>query len=195
MLLLNNYCLILLIPVVSGSSGILDSNRCDTHPNCDGDVRLFETLRDLQQVSYQLIDKDINETASNHYYPLTRVKRAFAPYKTGKAVADQVSSTLDQLLKHSGYDKRIRPQLGGPPVSVTINLSIRSMGPVDENRRAFSLDCYFRQSWFDARLRYNASSVDELALNWAFLAKIWKPDTFFVNGKKSYLHKITVSCS
>ena len=66
------------------------------------------------------------------------------------------------------------------------------MGPVDEDREIFSLDCYFRQSWVDERLRFNATVVDELALNWAFLAKIWVPDTFFVNGKKSYLHKITV---
>ena len=34
--------------------------------------------------------------------------------------------------------------------------------------------------------------VTELALNWAFVAKIWVPDTFIVNGKKSYLHKVTV---
>ena len=39
---------------------------------------------------------------------------------------------------------------------------------------------------------YNTSGLEELALNWAFLAKIWVPDTFFVNGKKSFLHKITV---
>lgn len=75
---------------------------------------------------------------------------------------------------------------------VTINLSIRSMGPVDENDMAFSLDCYFRQSWVDKRLQYNATGVSELALNWQFLEKIWVPDTFFVNGRKSYLHKITV---
>jgi gamma-aminobutyric acid receptor subunit alpha len=29
-------------------------------------------------------------------------------------------------------------------------------------------------------------------MNWQFLNKIWKPDTFFVNGKKSKIHKITV---
>ena len=67
------------------------------------------------------------------------------------------------------------------------------MGPVDENTRTFYLDCYFRQKWMDERLRFNKTDgVEELALNWAFLAKIWVPDTFFVNGKKSYLHKITV---
>ena len=40
--------------------------------------------------------------------------------------------------------------------------------------------------------KYFFSGVTELALNWAFLAKIWVPDTFIVNGKKSFLHKITV---
>ena len=88
---------------------------------------------------------------------------------------------------------------------------VRSMGPVDEMNEVYSLDCYFRQTWMDKRLRYtllppckilhkkcfpacsyNTSGLQELALNWAFLAKIWVPDTFFVNGKASFLHKITV---
>lgn len=77
-------------------------------------------------------------------------------------------------------------------MKVVVNLSIRSMGPVDEGRMAYSLDCYFRQSWYDERLKFNATGISELALNWAFLAKIWVPDTYIVNGRKSYLHKITV---
>lgn len=135
------------------------------------------------------LDEDCDDGEEGHFY---RVKRAFVPYRTGKKVASQVSSALDHLLLFSGYDKRIRPQVGGPPVTVVVNLSIRSMGPVDENVMAYSLDCYFRQSWVDDRLQYNATGVTELALNWAFLAKIWVPDTYVVNGKKSYLHKITV---
>ena len=78
------------------------------------------------------------------------------------------------------------------PVVVNVNLDIRSMGPVDEMSEVYSLDCYFRQSWQDKRLSYNTKGLDQLALNWAFLAKIWVPDTFFVNGKQSFLHKITV---
>ena len=76
---------------------------------------------------------------------------------------------------------------------VTINLSIRSMGPVDENSEVFSLDCYFRQSWVDSRLHYNSTAGDitELALNWQFLSKIWVPDTFFVNEKTAYFHEAT----
>ena len=64
-------------------------------------------------------------------------------------------------------------QVSGPPVRVTINLSILTMGPIEEDTQRFSLDCYFRQSWRDERLGYNATGVDALALNWAFLEKIW----------------------
>ena len=66
------------------------------------------------------------------------------------------------------------------------------MGPIDEVKQIFSLDCYFRQTWKDERLKFNTSDLTELALDWKMLYKIWKPDTFFLNGQKSYLHKITV---
>ena len=29
-------------------------------------------------------------------------------------------------------------------------------------------------------------------MNWQFLSKIWRPDTYFLNGKDSYLHKVVV---
>ena len=72
-------------------------------------------------------------------------------------------------------------------------MAIRSMGPVDETTQTFAFDCYFRQFWTDPRLKFNSTtSLDQLAMNWAFLNKIWRPDTFIVNGKNSYLHKMTV---
>ncbi len=37
------------------------------------------------------------------------------------------------------------------PVQVEVNMFVRSMGPVDEGRQIFTLDCYFRQYWTDAR--------------------------------------------
>ena len=39
---------------------------------------------------------------------------------------------------------------------------------------------------------FNNTEVNSLPMNWQFLNTIWKPDTFFVNGKKSKMHKITV---
>ena len=102
------------------------------------------------------------------------------------------------------YDAKIRPDYDGPPTEVEVNLAIRSMGPVDESKQIFTLDCYFRQYWTDPRLMFTsdrqdpatltmaATRVTEITLNWNFLSRIWKPDTFFVNGKDSYLHKIAV---
>ena len=70
------------------------------------------------------------------------------------------------------------------------------------------MDCYFRQSWVDKRLSFSGYKVDKiysthvtqihihpqdaLALSIEMLRKIWKPDTFVYNGKKSYLHTITM---
>ena len=67
------------------------------------------------------------------------------------------------------------------------------MGPVDEESQTFTMDCYFRQYWQDFRLKFNNRGLVELPMNWQFLTKIWRPDTVFINGKDSYLHKMTVS--
>lgn len=53
------------------------------------------------------------------------------------------------------------------------------------------MDCYFRQSWVDRRLAFSGDDMDTLALSISMLKRIWKPDTYFYNGKQSYLHTIT----
>ncbi|XP_064482180.1 gamma-aminobutyric acid receptor subunit alpha-3-like isoform X2 [Ornithodoros turicata] len=55
----------------------------------------------------------------------------------------------------------------------------------------YSMDCYFRQSWYDRRLQFQ-SDIKLLAVSWQFLERVWTPDTYFFNGKESYLHKVTV---
>ena len=77
-------------------------------------------------------------------------------------------------------------------LQVEINIQIRSMGPVDEESQTFTMDCYFRQYWNDFRLKFKDRGLIELPMNWQFLTKIWRPDTVFINGKNSYLHKMTV---
>ncbi|XP_075213762.1 gamma-aminobutyric acid receptor alpha-like [Lycorma delicatula] len=99
-----------------------------------------------------------------------------------------VSELLDNLLR--GYDNSIRPGFGGPPAVVEVDIMVRSMGPISEVDMTYSMDCYFRQSWLDRRLAY-IGYKDTLALSITMLEKIWKPDTYFYNGKQSYLHTIT----
>ncbi|XP_011702172.1 PREDICTED: gamma-aminobutyric acid receptor alpha-like isoform X2 [Wasmannia auropunctata] len=87
-----------------------------------------------------------------------------------------ISDLLDNLLR--GYDNSIRPDFGGPPATVEVDIM------------TYSMDCYFRQSWVDRRLAFQGGK-ETLALSISMLAKIWKPDTYFYNGKHSYLHTIT----
>ncbi|XP_076181210.1 GABA-gated ion channel [Ptiloglossa arizonensis] len=99
-----------------------------------------------------------------------------------------ISELLDNLLR--GYDNSVRPDFGGPPATVEVDIMVRSMGPISEVDMTYSMDCYFRQSWVDRRLAFQGGK-DTLALSISMLARIWKPDTYFYNGKHSYLHTIT----
>ena len=56
----------------------------------------------------------------------SRQRRAVNFYQTGHKLQGEMSKTLDQLLGPN-YNKRIRPNYGGPPVLVELNLSIRSI--------------------------------------------------------------------
>lgn len=47
-----------------------------------------------------------------------------------------------------------------------------------------------KKQWQDKRLSFNGP-IETLSLSIKMLEGIWKPDTFFYNGKKSYLHTIT----
>lgn len=52
------------------------------------------------------------------------------------------------------------------------------------------MDTYFRQTWDDERLKFSGTQK-EMAVHIKMLQKIWKPDTYFLNGMGSYLHMIT----
>lgn len=57
----------------------------------------------------------------------------------------------------------------------------------------FQMDCYFRQSWYDRRLAFDRGVFnDSMLLSTTVLKKMWSPDTYIANGRKSYLHTITV---
>lgn len=54
------------------------------------------------------------------------------------------------------------------------------------------MDCYFRQYWRDDRLSFSANSIQSLSLSIKMLERIWRPDTYFYNGKHSHIHDLTV---
>ncbi|XP_078534363.1 gamma-aminobutyric acid receptor subunit gamma-1 [Lissotriton helveticus] len=54
----------------------------------------------------------------------------------------------------------------------------------------YTIDIMFAQAWYDSRLKFN-SSMKVLMLNSNMVGKIWIPDTFFRNSRKSDAHWIT----
>ncbi|XP_038213356.1 gamma-aminobutyric acid receptor alpha-like [Zerene cesonia] len=106
------------------------------------------------------------------------------------AVSKNITVVLENLLKN--YEKSQLPTHGkGYPTVVQTNILIRSMGPVSELDMDYSMDCYFRQYWRDTRLSF-FGPIRSLSLSIKMLERIWRPDTYFYNGKHSYVHTITV---
>ncbi|XP_037034467.1 gamma-aminobutyric acid receptor subunit beta isoform X8 [Bradysia coprophila] len=103
-----------------------------------------------------------------------------------------ISAILDSF--SVSYDKRVRPNYGGPPVEVGVTMYVLSISSVSEVLMDFTLDFYFRQFWTDPRLAYRKRpGVETLSVGSEFVKSIWVPDTFFVNEKQSYFHIATTS--
>ncbi|XP_017071758.1 gamma-aminobutyric acid receptor subunit beta isoform X9 [Drosophila eugracilis] len=103
-----------------------------------------------------------------------------------------ISAILDSF--SVSYDKRVRPNYGGPPVEVGVTMYVLSISSLSEVKMDFTLDFYFRQFWTDPRLAYRKRpGVETLSVGSEFIKNIWVPDTFFVNEKQSYFHIATTS--
>ncbi|XP_023647418.1 gamma-aminobutyric acid receptor subunit alpha-1 isoform X1 [Paramormyrops kingsleyae] len=96
---------------------------------------------------------------------------------------------LDSLL--DGYDNRLRPGLGERLTEVKTDIFVTSFGPVSDHDMEYTIDVFFRQSWKDERLKFKGP-MTVLRLNNLMASKIWTPDTFFHNGKKSVAHNMTM---
>ncbi|KAL6118020.1 gabra2 [Pungitius sinensis] len=96
---------------------------------------------------------------------------------------------LDRLL--DGYDNRLRPGFGDRITEVKTDIYVTSFGPVSDTDMEYTIDVFFRQSWKDERLKFHGP-MNILPLNNLMASKIWTPDTFFHNGKKSVAHNMTM---
>lgn len=68
-----------------------------------------------------------------------------------------------------------------------VNKSLtHTLTPIQE----YTMDVFFRQTWIDERLKFEGP-IEILRLNNLMVSKIWTPDTFFRNGKRSISHNMT----
>uniref|UniRef100_A0A0R3RX23 Neur_chan_LBD domain-containing protein n=1 Tax=Elaeophora elaphi TaxID=1147741 RepID=A0A0R3RX23_9BILA len=109
------------------------------------------------------------------------------------SLIQNITRLLDTILLNQ--NRHFRPINGDPnaPLRVEIDVSVRSIGPISEQRMEFSLDCYFRQKWLDRRLAFDKlANRGDLPISSKMLKDIWTPDTYIRNGRHSYLHTLTV---
>ncbi|XP_068081562.1 glutamate-gated chloride channel isoform X6 [Anabrus simplex] len=86
---------------------------------------------------------------------------------------------LDELLKSSRYDKRLRPPVSGT-LTVNVSVLLLSLASPDESSLKYEVEFLLQQQWFDPRLQYsNHSSFDFLnAIH--HHEDVWLPDTYFI---------------
>ncbi|XP_051232867.1 gamma-aminobutyric acid receptor subunit beta-3 isoform X3 [Dicentrarchus labrax] len=119
-------------------------------------------------------------------------KKLYAIYDTSvnePGNMSYVKETVDKLLK--GYDIRLRPDFGGPPVAVGMSIDVASIDMVSEVNMDYTLTMYFQQYWRDKRLAYTGIPLN-LTLDNRVADQLWVPDTYFLNDKKSFVHGVTV---
>ncbi|XP_032384386.1 gamma-aminobutyric acid receptor subunit alpha-6-like [Etheostoma spectabile] len=102
--------------------------------------------------------------------------------------SDNITIILDRLL--DGYDNRLRPGSGGGVTEVKTDIFVTSFGPVSDVEMEYTMDMFFRQMWVDERLKFEGPT-EILRLNNRMVDKIWTPDTFFRNSRKSISHNTT----
>ncbi|KAI4540977.1 hypothetical protein MG293_008119 [Ovis ammon polii] len=120
---------------------------------------------------------------------LKRVENALGKLEDeGNFYSKNISRILDNLLE--GYDNRLRPGFGGAVTEVKTDIYVTSFGPVSDVEMEYTMDVFFRQTWTDERLKFGGPT-EILSLNNLMVSKIWTPDTFFRNGKKSIAHNMT----
>ncbi|XP_034936796.1 gamma-aminobutyric acid receptor subunit beta-like [Chelonus insularis] len=101
---------------------------------------------------------------------------------------ENVTQTISRIL--DGYDIRLRPNFGGEPLHVGMDLTIASFDAISEVNMDYTITMYLNQYWKDERLAFSQEN-EVLTLSGDFAEKIWVPDTFFANDKNSFLHDVT----
>lgn len=75
-------------------------------------------------------------------------------------------------------------------VVVVVEVVNKSVTHTLTSAQEYTMDVFFRQTWIDERLKFEGP-IEILRLNNLMVSKIWTPDTFFRNGKRSISHNMT----
>ncbi|XP_069510430.1 gamma-aminobutyric acid receptor subunit pi isoform X1 [Ambystoma mexicanum] len=89
-----------------------------------------------------------------------------------------------------GYNKYLRPNFDGKPVSVAVSMEVASIDAISESNMDYTATIFLRQRWTDERLVFEGNK--SFSLDARLVQLLWVPDTYIVDSKRSFLHAITV---
>ncbi|XP_032070353.1 gamma-aminobutyric acid receptor subunit pi [Thamnophis elegans] len=88
-----------------------------------------------------------------------------------------------------GYNKYLRPNFGGKPVTIAMTLDVASISSISESDMDYTATIYLRQRWTDPRLVFQGNR--SFTLDARLVKYLWVPDTYIVESKRSFLHEVT----
>ncbi|XP_022104640.1 glycine receptor subunit alpha-2-like [Acanthaster planci] len=97
------------------------------------------------------------------------------------------TAILNSILRD--YDRRLRPNDTGSPVSVKINVYIESMEGIRESTMDFAITMYFRMFWRDPRLSFEGNQT--IIFKSGDMDNLWIPDVVFLYEKQAKVHTVT----
>ncbi|XP_078594925.1 gamma-aminobutyric acid receptor subunit beta-2-like [Branchiostoma floridae x Branchiostoma japonicum] len=111
-----------------------------------------------------------------------------APNKT-VCVLYEASPNISCLLE--GYDRNFRPNFGKEALVINMSMTVASIDSVSEVDLDYTITILLRQFWKDQRLAYRGMNRS-LSLDGRLVEALWVPDTFLLNSKEAFLHRVTV---
>uniref|UniRef100_A0A0N4ZBZ9 Neur_chan_LBD domain-containing protein n=1 Tax=Parastrongyloides trichosuri TaxID=131310 RepID=A0A0N4ZBZ9_PARTI len=106
-------------------------------------------------------------------------------------VGDYSGSHIYPILISQNYNNNSLPIIFPDiPVYVMVSLDIIDISSFNMQSMDYVVDILLNMRWYDMRLIHKKNkpiSINEQRI----IERIWRPDTYVVNAKRSYLHKIT----
>ena len=133
------------------------------------------------------------ETADKHvqqHHNDTVVKKYIENERRRTTNAGVHVVTLDEIVGKSNYDGRIRPhEYSADPEYINVGFSVISADDIRVNSMEFCLDFILRLHWHDPRLIHD--HLDPFDVPDEVIPKVWLPDIYIVNAKKTQIHNTT----
>ncbi|KAJ7391668.1 hypothetical protein OS493_017365 [Desmophyllum pertusum] len=111
-------------------------------------------------------------------------------YNIRRRSYQNTTKVLNSLTATGEYDKRIRPYHEGPPLNISVYITVVSFWAIKEINMEYTLDIFFKQAWNDPRLQHELQKP--ILLSGSEKGNFWLPDTFLFKCKDGKIRRTCV---